>query len=133
LNRLVGGLSGRCRLLVGSSSPIHRVTGVLIGGSGALLGRANAALRALVNLFHLVASLLNLTGVLGCLLAYLIYFRLNRSGGVADVFFRSAATGEQGARYDARGRKESAEGIYMLSRFSFSSGEPDKIRSLSSQ
>ena len=94
---------------------LHRVAGMLIGGGGALLSCADAALRPFINLFHLVAGVLNLTGVLGRLLAYLIYFRLNRSGGVADVFFRSAATGEQGARNDARGRKESFHSVSKTS------------------
>ena len=60
-----------------------------------------------INLLDLLLGTLYLLPVLGSLLAYLIYFRLNRSGGVANILLSSAATGEQSARHDARGRKES--------------------------
>jgi hypothetical protein len=80
---------------------------VLIGGGSTLLGGADSALGPLVNLFHLAASIRDLGSVLGGLLAYLVYLRLNGSSRIANVFLGSAATGEQSARHDACGRKES--------------------------
>src|SRR5262249_7301767 len=94
-------------LVHGFASMLIRLLSVLISSRSPFLGRADSALRAFVNLFHLVASIIYLGRVLGCLLAHLVYFRLNGSGGVANVFFGSAATGEQSARHDDRGCKES--------------------------
>jgi hypothetical protein len=100
-------LRGRGGLGIRLAGMLIRRQSVLIGAGGPFLGRADSALGLLVNLFHLVASVGDLGSVLGSLLTYLVYFRLNWNGRVANVFFGSAATGEQGARYDARGRKES--------------------------
>ena len=73
---------------------VHGFAGVLIGccrvlirGGRAFLRRTDAALRLLVNLFHLVASVFDLLTVTARLLAYLIHFRLNGSSGICTYFF----------------------------------------------
>src|SRR4051794_21913108 len=60
LHSLIRSLSGCRSLLVRGGGAIHRVAGMLIGGCSAFLGRADAALGTFINLFHLVAGVLNL-------------------------------------------------------------------------
>src|SRR5579863_4092185 len=80
---------------------------MLIGGGGLFLCRTDPVLGPLVNLLDLSLRISYLLAVLGSLLAYRIYFRLNWSCGVANVFLRRTATSEQSARHDTGGRKES--------------------------
>ena len=100
--------------LLAWSALAHRFAGMLVGGcrvlirsSRAFLRRADAALRLLVNLFDLVASIFDLLTVTASLLAHLIHLRLNGSSSVLHVFFGCTPTGEQSARHDASGSKES--------------------------
>ena len=101
---------------------------VLIRGGRAFLRRADTALRFLVNLFHLVASVFDLLTVTASLLAHLIHLRLNGSSSVLHVFFGCTPTGEHSARHDASGSKESfhclkpRDGIYAI-------GTPMQLRS----
>ena len=64
---------------------------------GALLGGADAVLRPLVNLFHLVVCIFDLLGILRGLLANLVRLGLNGGGGVANILLGRASSAEQGA------------------------------------
>jgi hypothetical protein len=84
---------------------------MLIGGGSmlvctgcAFLRRADAARRLVVNLFHLVARILDLLAVLGSLLAHLIHLSLDGGGCILYVLLGGTTTAEQGARQNARGR-----------------------------
>jgi hypothetical protein len=107
LIRLIGLLVRLGGMLVGRIRFIHSIAGMLIGGGRLLLCRADAALCPLVYLLHLVARVGNLSRIRIGLFAYLVYLCLDRSRGIANVLFGSAAASQQGAGQDARGRKES--------------------------
>src|SRR5579864_3931403 len=79
---------------------------MLIGSGGPLLGRADAALRLIVNLFYLVASVFNRLTVSISLLSHLVDLGLNRRSRVLHILFRRAATGEQSACHDTRRREK---------------------------
>src|ERR1035441_3114040 len=80
---------------------------MLIGGAGAFLRRADAGLRFLVNLLHLVASVFDLLAVTARLLAHLIHLCLNGGGRGLVVLLGCAPAGEQRARHDASRSKKS--------------------------
>ena len=80
--------------------------GVLIRSGGPFLGGADTALRPFIDLFHLIAGILDLLAVLSGLLTHLIHLGLNGSGGVAHILFGSATGGDQRSRHDACSRKE---------------------------
>ena len=81
------------RMLIGGG-------GMLIGGGRTFLCRINAGLGLFVILSDKVAGIFDLLTVLVRLLAHLVHLCLNRSRGIADVFLRGTAAGEQGAGHD---------------------------------
>lgn len=89
---------------------IHSVSRMLVGSTRFFIRGADTVLGALVDIRHLFVGVLDLVTILGGLLAYLIYFGLDGSCGVAHILFRSASPREQSARYDARCRKKSFHG-----------------------
>src|SRR4051812_32390131 len=94
-------------MLIRSSCMLIRGSRMLIGGGCAFLCRTNAGLGFLIVLIDEVASVFDLLPVWSPLLPYLFHLRLNRRGGIANVFFRCTTAGKQGARNDTSGRKKS--------------------------
>ena len=77
LRVLFAELVGLIRAVLGFAGMLIGCCRVLIRGTGAFLRRADTALRFLVNLLHLVASVFDLLTVTAGLFTYLIHLRLN--------------------------------------------------------